>query len=376
MKINFNTAAIRASKELNSNDKRLSSSVEKLTSGYKINQPKDNPSGLAISKKMSLQIKGLTSASENASNGISVIETAEGALAEVQEMVQRMNELAVKGSTGSITDADRTAIQAEVTQLKNEINRIVDATEFNGKAILNGDYDIKGYTSTADVKVSYYSDEVNPGQYTIPEIVVARDADGNLTGATTVTLDTSATPPKKSFPAGCHFTFDKDTITIKGIDSFELKIEISDSVANGTTMAGFNLDLTGIGAMRLQIGSNEGQTLEARIPKVSLKAMGIEDVDFSTEQSTKEALDKMDEAVAFVSGVRSRLGAYQNRLEHTVSSLDVTNENMNSAYSRLMDVDMAAEMTEYTKNQVLVQAGTSMLAQANERPAQLLQLLQ
>ena len=137
-----------------------------------------------------------------------------------------------------------------------------------------------------------------------------------------------------------------------------------------------DLDLEGFGAMDMQIGANEGQQLGIRIPKMSLENMGISNIDLSTAEGANEAIDKVDEAIKYVSASRSRLGAYQNRLEHTVNNLDISSENMTAAYSRIMDVDMAEEMTEYTTVQILSQASTSMLAQANERPSQVLQLLQ
>lgn len=167
MKINFNTSAIIANKELSNHDKKLSTSIERLSSGYKINHAKDNASGLAIAKRMNAQIRGLTNSTQNASDGISVIETAEGALMEIQDMAQRLNELSVKASTGSITDSDREAIQAEVDQLRQEMERIVRDTEFNGQAILNGAFDLRGYASTPTVDVSYYSDSIIAGEYTI-----------------------------------------------------------------------------------------------------------------------------------------------------------------------------------------------------------------
>lgn len=389
MKINFNTSAIIANKELSNHDKKLSTSIERLSSGYKINHAKDNASGLAIAKRMNAQIRGLTNSTQNASDGISVIETAEGALMEIQDMAQRLNELSVKASTGSITDSDREAIQAEVDQLRQEMERIVRDTEFNGQAILNGAFDLRGYASTPTVDVSYYSDSIIAGEYTIKEIIIDKDADGNLTNATKVDLDMAATPPGRSFPSDSVVTVDKDRITVKGSGGFELTLEIEDleNMANGTVIdtpsatpgdpgTPIKLDLTGIGAMRLQVGANEGQILEVRVPKFSLKTMGIEDMDLSTSESSTDALKRMEGAIAYISGARSRLGAYQNRLERTISSLDITTENLTSAYSRIMDVDMASEMTEYTKYQVLTQAGTSMLTQANERPSQLLQLIQ
>ena len=144
----------------------------------------------------------------------------------------------------------------------------------------------------------------------------------------------------------------------------------------GQTYTNVEIDVTGIGAMRLQIGSNEGQVLPVRIPKVSLQNLGIEDIDVTTMEGANDAVERLKGANAHISEIRSRLGAYQNRLESSINSIDITSENMTAAYSRIMDVDMAEEMTKYTTYQVLTQAGTSMLAQANERPSQVLQLLQ
>ena len=174
-----------------------------------------------------------------------------------------------------------------------------------------------------------------------------------------------------AFPADAQYEIDGDIVTIKAANDFEMKIKVKDAVPGDV-----NLDITGIGAMRMQIGTEEGQVLEMRIPTMSLELMGIEDTTIATAADAKEAIDKIAEAINYVSAARSRLGAYQNRLESTNASLDITHENMTGAYSRIMDVDMASEMTEFTNQQVLSQAGTSMLAQANERPQQVLQLLQ
>ena len=162
-------------------------------------------------------------------------------------------------------------------------------------------------------------------------------------------------------------------MTIKGSQNFELKLRIDENAGNTVAV---DMEITGFGSMDMQIGANEGQQLDIIIPEVSLENMGIKDIDLSTEEGSDDALGRMGEAIHFVSAVRGRLGAYQNRLEHTINTLDITNENMTGAYSRIMDADMAEEMTEYTTLQVLAQASTSMLAQANERPSQVLQLLQ
>ena len=172
-------------------------------------------------------------------------------------------------------------------------------------------------------------------------------------------------------------------LTIKGANGFEMtldlsKIDLEKSLENQTdvTIQNLTVDITGIGAMRLQVGANEGQVLAVEIPAISLRNMGIENLDVSTKEGALKGIGDIDKAVKYVSDVRGRLGAYQNRLESTVNSLDVTSENMTAAYSRIMDIDMAEEMTNYSTYQVLTQAGTSMLAQANQRPSQVLQLLQ
>lgn len=383
MKIHFNSSAIIANNALANSDNKLSVSVERLSSGYKINKSKDNPAGMAISRKMRAQIKGLGTASSSANDGISVVETAEGALAEIQDMIQRMNELAVKGANGTMMEEDRETLQAEVTQLQSEITRIAGQTEFNGNSLLDGTFDLKGYTTDPGVKIFSYSDEVMNGDYLIESINPVYDAEGNLTDATTITFGTVNTNqagnedkiPQEFPPAGdLKVAVEGDLITVTGSGSFEMQIQITD-----TAQTAFNdvyVDITGMGAMHMQIGANEGQELPIRIPTVSLKTLGLDTVDYTTEAGCQAAIDSASEAVSRISAIRSRLGAYQNRLEHTVTSLDATEENMTAAYSRIMDTDMAEEMTEYTKYQVLTQAGTSMVSQANERPAQVLQLLQ
>ena len=364
MKINFNASAVIANNSLTRNDNRLQESLARLSSGLKLVNAKDNPSGLAMAKRMNAQIEGVNQATQNAGDGISIIEIADGTLAEIHDMLQRINELCVKASTGSITDEDREMVNDEVKQLKEEITRISSETEFNGQKILDGSFDLKGYTNDPNVKVNYYSDDVISGSY---------DINLNITFAAEGTIDTVDGFGGDLFPADAEVTkIDGNIITFKGSQNFELQLRVTDPVTKNP----ITVDIVGFGAMDMQIGANEGQQLGIRIPKVSLENMGIANIDLSTQDGASDALGKMRDSVVYVSSVRSRLGAYQNRLEHTINSLDITNENMTAAYSRIMDTDMAEEMTEYTTLQVLSQASTSMLAQANERPSQVLQLLQ
>ncbi len=368
MRINYNISATLANNALSKTETNLSRSMERLSSGLKINHAKDNPAGIAISKRMNAQIKGLSVATQNASDGISIVETADGALGEVHAILQRMNELAVQASNGVQTDTDRKSVDEEIQQLKQEITRIADTTEFNGKTLLNGEFDLRGYSSDDNVKVMYYSDSATPKNYTLNSITTGLDADGNtIVTAASILTDGS----DNSFPTDAVVSdITKDVITVTAGNGFEVKLQAKADATN------VDLNLTGIGALRLQIGANEGQILEIRIPEISLQNMGLADTNVLTKETAKKTIAEVSDAITYISSVRSRLGAYQNRLENATASLDVTGENMTASYSRIMDVDMATEMTEYTTQQVLAQAGTSILAQANERPQQVLQLLQ
>lgn len=377
MRINYNASAIIANNSLAKTDNKLAESMARLSSGLKIVNAKDNPSGLAMSKRMNAQIEGLDVASDNANDGISVIEIADGTLAEIQEMLQRMNELAVKASTGTLTENDRQMIDDEAQQLKDEIERIAAETEFNGQSILDGSFDLKGYTNQTDVKVTYYGDDVKAGTYTVSSLTVALNEDGDLD---TENSKVSITYAGSEIKNAKITQLDGTVVTITGDQGFELKLSLKDlasaEAGDSVTIGNLSIDLTGFGAMDMQIGANEGQQLGIRIPKISAENIGISTLDMTTEEGASKAIEQIDNAIKYISSARSGLGAYQNRLEHTISCLDITSENVTSAYSRIMDVDMAEEMTEYTTLQVISQASTSMLAQANERPSQVLQLLQ
>ena len=274
MRIQNNIMAMNAHRSLGLNNNATSKSLEKLSSGFKINRAGDDAAGLAISEKMRAQIKGLETAQANANDGISLIQTAEGALTEVHSMLNRMTELATKSANGTMQNAvDRAALQSEFTSLNSEIDRISSATNFNGITLLNGDL-----TTTA---------------------------------LTLQVGDTSA-------------TFQ------------QVKVTVGDMSASG---------------------------------------LGISAVNLGTQASAAEALVKIKDAINTVSTNRANLGAVQNRLEHTVNNLSVTTENMTAAESRIRDVDMAKEMMSFTKNNILSQAAQAMLAQANQLPQGVLQLL-
>ncbi len=377
MKISYNAAAMRANYALNKSDKRLTTSLKRLSSGLKVTAAKENPSGYAIGRRMNAQIGGISVATQNSNNGISIIETADGALTEVHDMLQRMNELAVKGATGTLTSVDRETLNKELKQLKEEVARVANDTEFNGQALLDGSFEMRGYTNSQIAKVDYYTDEVLAKEYTISQLEVFYNDEGEI--------DLDQTKASFGLQAGDGFpedtevaTVGQDKVTIKGGQGFELTIQVKPPTAfpGSVDCSGIVLDITGIGAMDTQIGANEGQQLAIRIPTISLNRLGIEQTEVTTKESSSDAITEVKGAIKYVSDVRSRLGAYQNRLEHTISSLDISKENMTASYSRIMDVDMAEEMTNYTTEQVISQASVSMVAQANERPSQVLQLLQ
>lgn len=453
MRINHNISAIKANMHLNRTNNAMDKSLERLSSGLKINHAADDAAGMAISQKMKTQIAGLEKASQNASDGISVIQTAEGALSEVGAMAQRMRELAVQASNGTNTETDRQAIQKEVDQLNEEIRRISETTEFNTKKLLNGDIDRKSYSSDSKVNLVALSDSVGVGSYNVkvtqlPEQTKAT-ATGTITGgaegkfclngeeveilATDTTdeifekirnlgdsmnISVSKNANKLVFTSDiygadekieiyCSSTELENKLGLTGIpvnqgkdaeialtsgfgqtatmsssgkdviitdqNGFSMKIEVDPTATKNTDI---QIDVLSSGPMILQIGANEGQTMEVRIPEVTPKTLGIDTINMTTQDGAEKAITKLDAAITEISAIRAKLGAYQNRLEHSIANLDTTGENMTEALSRIEDTDMAEEMAEYTQKQVLSQAGTSMLAQANQRPQTILSLLQ
>ena len=372
MRIGTNMSAIISSKYLSRSEKSLQTSLERLSSGYKINSSKDDSAGMAISEKMKTQIKNLNRASMNASDGISVTQTAEGALAEMQSMLQRINELAVEGANDTYTDEDRININSEISALKQEIDRISQDTEFNNTKLLNGDVQRRSYatiengsgekTLTSAVRTTYITNSIDAGEYgiTINDDGTANfmhDADGKRVG----------------FSDSAVMTADNYKVRVTDSDGFEMEFTV-DPKANFSGDVTF--ELWDLGTMPIQLGANANQTINIGIPEISTSSLNLDQLDFSTSETCGDAITTINDAVSRVSKVRSELGAYQNRLEYSVSSLDSTKENMTSALSRITDVDMAEEMTNYTQYNVLQQAGVSMVAQANQLPEKVLQLLQ
>ena len=374
MKVNSNIQAMFAQSILSANEEKMAKSTQKMSSGYKLNRAMDNPAGMAITNRMRAQLSSLERATKNSKNAINAIQTAEGALSEIESMLQRMNELSIQGSNGTMSSSDRLAIQEEVDQLVSEINRISKNTTYNSQNLLDGTQDLKAFSGLSkDISVRNYNELMDVGKYKISvgagglvtsltkdkatidiaaqEVVEFVDKDGNTTGYST----------KIHTANGAELTFET-----KG-DSGATNVE---------------LDITGYGGMKIQVGAEEGQEIQVIIPEVSLRTLNFVDLDgnrtldLRTEEGATKAISQIASAIDYVSAARSKLGAYQNRIENTVTNLDVTTENLTESYSTIKDIDMAEGMVEYTTLQVLIQAGTSMVAQANEQPQQALQLLQ
>ena len=536
MRINHNISALKANNQLAKTNKLLDASLERLSSGFRINSAADDSAGLAISEKMRTQISGLEQASRNASDGISVIQTAEGALIEVESMLQRMRELSVQSANGIYTTQDRVAIQAEIDQLNEEITRISETTEFNTMTLLDGNIDRKSFSSNNSVSLISLSDTVEVGDYaikitqdarqavivgnavsmgeispgvnhttasrkitedeagsiningetvrvnvgdTVDEVFqklrdacdnvninifaveddlydsvtnpggqpslsgnqeiagytskqmeegdllvfVSRDYGSNqkidihcdkpglcdllgltVSGAKATGTDAKAevdltkSKPESLFENTATVSISGNKVTVSDRNNFKMVFEVDPGTVStrfrDTKIGASNADPVGgaivaagaeepivvsvldAGPMDLQIGANEGQIMSIRIPKVTPETLGIDKINIGTADGAQQAIGLLDIAINEVSAIRSKLGAYQNRLEHSISNLDVTSENMTESLSRIEDVDMAEEMAEYTQKNVLAQAGTSMLAQANARPQTILTLLQ
>lgn len=402
MIINHNIMAMNTQRQLNLNNIAGAKSTEKLSSGYRINRAGDDAAGLAISEKMRGQIRGLNMASKNAQDSVSLIQTAEGALTESHAILQRMRELAVQSTNDTNTDKDRGELQNEVKNLIAELDRIGNTTEFNTKALLNGS--AKGVAE--EVKGSYRINNNSALTFNITSTAETSIADkAKVDGAYMIirTTDSGSTNITES-----DFTIvksDGTTLTAGATGTTNLITLASGSITLGTNIissgtaelalaTGGNLADMKVGesitlvfskneaaetdldnSIMTQIGANSGQTSFISISDMRAEAIGVADIDISTKFGAATAIETVNNAVEKVSRQRSALGAMQNRLEHTTRNLDTAAENLQASEARIRDVDMAKEMMEFTKQNILQQAATAMLAQANQAPQSVLQLL-
>ncbi|MFR6624966.1 MAG: flagellin [Flavonifractor plautii] len=406
MRIQHNIMAMNAYRNYANNTSALSKNLEKLSSGYKINRAGDDAAGLAISEKMRAQITGLDKAQDNAKDGISLVQTAEGALTEVHDMLNRMYELAEQSANGTFEDGtDRKQLQKEVNQLKSEINRIADSANFNGIKLLDGSMSANGTTSIsaaastnkASVDVSITADSVFDSAGKRSELTfklsavsstVQDGAEVNENGEVTIKLkkktlytaeDIQALLAKAS-ATGAKVSKDtleaaqNATVTGAGIGKATNTTAWTSlaKLTNGAAKANNGKPLT------LQIGdtSDSFNQLRVGIKDCHVDALGLTDMKIGDQTSAAAALDKIKSAINYVSDVRGTLGATQNRLDHTINNLSVMQENIQDAESTIRDTDVADEMMAYTKNNILIQSAQAMLAQANQVPQGVLQLLQ
>jgi len=413
MIINNNIPALNTYRQLGINQNSMQKSMEKLSSGLRINKAGDDAAGLAISEKMRGQIRGLDQASRNASDGISLIQTTEGALNETHNILQRMRELAVQSSNDTNTPEDRLNIQDEMNQLGEEIQRIGEQTEFNTKKLLNGEI---GSATTATAQIS--SNALESSMATTTKLNALVDENGNNVGIAngdTITASWSVNGTQHSVEVSVTDAATQDlgaivtaidgnstvaaawdgtngnqinltaaaTGTTNQINGFSIEVKSQEGVrkeAASDALSTFNTtteaaDNRADGSLEFQIGSNQGQTLNLAVSDMRADALGVRNLQVGNQSQASTAISVVEEAIAKVSSERSKLGATQNRLDHTISNLDNSSENLSAAESRIRDVDMAKEMMEMTRANILSQASQSMLAQANSAPQSVLQLL-
>jgi len=466
MIINHNMLAANAFRQMGINTANQAKSTEKLSSGLRINRAGDDAAGLAISEKMRGQIRGLDQAARNAQDGISLIQTAEGALNETHSILQRMRELAVQSSNDTATDSDRKEIQKEISQLKDEVDRIANTTEFNTKKLLNGTVGNSATVGTNNVaikSVEVVKGDLKADTYTVTQAAAATigtDVKTNTTGINNAnfgftdntkvtglelgdyTLELKSTGVANKFdvslknsdgvevaklaswdktaggtlngtlPDGTttKFTINADAGAQEGKMTFNLNAtytaagDFKVTTATGTefsstanqkitqskfTAGGFEFGMTvdtalaaatstttittTNNALTMHIGANQAQTMQVDINRMDTTSLGIKNIDLTTQTGAEQAITTIQKAIEKTSAERSKLGAFQNRLEHSINNLNTSSENLTASESRIRDTDMAKTVMENTKNSILAQAAQAMLA--NQQPQQVLQLL-
>ena len=385
MRINTNVMALNAQNKLSNNQAKVEKSIQKLSSGLRINSAADDAAGLAISEKMRAQIRGLDQAQDNAQDGISLIQTAEGALQQTTDILQRMRELVIKAqNTGVLTEDDRTSITEEMSTLRGEIDRIATSTTFNSKKLLDGTLAVQrakgseggtlasGIVSVVNANASTaYTLHATVGKKAYVEFKVKDER----TGVETLTSVTSDIVVPKTLTGKINFNDAGIFINFRGQEVAAAKID-------GKSIKTADESQGDTAAFKIGANTYTEDTLFVGIGDMSSKGLNVKgdgttfSIDISTAKAANETLDAIDYAIDTVSSQRATLGAIQNRMEYAISALSATEENLSAAESRIRDVDMADEMVSYTKNSILNQSAMAMLAQANQQPQAILQLLQ
>ena len=408
--INTNIASINAQRNLTFSGQSLNTTMQRLSSGLRVNSAKDDAAGLAISERMNTQVKGLTVASRNASDGISLAQTAEGALGKIGDMLQRMRELAVQAGNATNSKSDREALQLEVKQMADEVDRVAKQTNFNGQKVLDGSFAgavfqvgaNSGDNITLGALVDTRASQISSVSYATSEVPSIDTAEASTPIASfsapatglKITVGTStpvklpdpipaADSPKERLGQIVEAINGKSADTgvtayltkIEGTEEYKVEILSSKLDADGepvpVTFDNFSAAATGMdGAGGINIVGGVGN------PGSIAKARGIEDVDVSTQAGAWVGLQKIDSAIDQINAARATLGAIQTRFETAVNNIDIQVENLAAARGRIIDADFAQETANLSRTQILQQAGTAMVAQANQIPQNVLQLLQ
>jgi flagellin len=398
MTINTNVASLTAQRNLNSSQGSLSTSMQRLSSGLRVNSAKDDSAGLAIAERMSAQTRGLNVAARNANDGVSLAQTAEGALGKVGDMLQRMRELAVQSANSTNSDDDRLALQAEVGQLRDEIDRVAKNTAFNGKKLLDGSFSAQnfqvGANSGENITIAAVTDSSAAG---LSKVTYAE-------GGTATSLDITAAGTLDSLDeiadGDLSITVDGDEIELGAIGEARTAEErmgqVVEALNRKTADTGVTAFLTANDdgtydiALRSDKLDDAGAAVVVSATGFTQATTGIADADFATTEETAEGIDELsvktsedawlaikqiDDALGQINSARANLGAVQSRFENAVSNIQIQSENTSAARGRIVDADFATETANMSKAQILQQAGTAMVAQANQLPQQVLSLL-
>ena len=407
--INTNIASLNAQRNLGLSATSLASSMQRLSSGLRVNSAKDDAAGLAISERMNTQVKGLTVGARNSNDGISLAQTAEGALGKVGDMLQRMRELAVQAGNATNSKADRTALQAEVRQLTDEIDRVAKQTTFNGQKILDGSFSGAvfqvGANSGDNITVGALTNTAAKG---LADVVYAYDHTTGIDATADVTDLAAITSGSALQITSSNFTVDLGPIKgassgtermgqmveainrksadtgvtaylLKGddglftIDLLSAKLDTNGDAAT-VTLSGFTAENFGYVPTNVGAAANGGFQLSAT--DTTTDSLGIDTLSVDTQAQAWVALKKIDSAVDQVNSARADLGALQSRFESSIANIEIQVENLAAARGRIVDADFAKETANLSRTQILQQAGTAMVAQANQLPQQVLQLLQ
>ena len=374
LSINQNIAAMNSYRNLSNTQNDLSKSLEKLSSGFRINRAADDAAGLAISEGLRSQVGGLKVAARNAQDGISVVQTAEGALNESHAILQRMRDLAVQSANDSNDTSSRAAISAEATALGDELTRMADKTTYNNVSLLDGTFTGKkfqvGYAANDTIDVNVVSTGAKAATATWGSGIAATTAlQATFTqgGVVTTTAVLTANTDVNAIAAELNADADFSANYSATVDSTTGGLVVTSKDGNAAVITAGG----GINAATSTTGATSGSG------GFSAAALGVDstDIDLTTQVGSSAAIGKIDTAIQMVSTARGSLGALQNRFEHTIKSVNVSVENLSASESRIRDTDMASEMVQFTRGQILSQAGTAMLAQANQIPQGVLSLL-